>query len=256
MRPAWRAAVPLALALALPLALAAQSATAAGLEQRVNEFWPELNAFVSLDERSRIFLSASFARGREYASATEASWGVHYDRFARPLPDWWTRAVPMMEAGWNLAFRVGYNRIAALDGAGADENRLLGDVTLRSVPLYWGLQLADRSRLELRDVDGARSWRYRNRARIERGFGPAELFGASLGGPLAALGVAGITPYAMLEWTWDSRVSDWNRRYQQYGVEVELRGRLGAELYVGIQDQSRAASSAVVAVGAVLVVRY
>ena len=73
---------------------------------------------------------------------------------------------------------------------------------------------------------------------------------------LAALGVAGITPYAMLEWFWDSRSADWNRRYQQYGVEVELRGRLGAELYVGIQDQSRAASSRVVAVGTALVVRY
>jgi hypothetical protein len=60
----------------------------------------------------------------------------------------------------------------------------------------------------------------------------------------------------MLEWTWDSRVSDWNRRYQQYGVEVELRGRLGAEVYVGIQDQARTASSRVVAVGTALVLRY
>jgi hypothetical protein len=251
VRPAWRA-----LALTLALALAPPVASAAGLEQRVNEFWPELDAFVTLDERSRLFLLASFARGREYASATEASWGVHYDRFAFPLPDWWRQAVPMMDSGWNLAFRVGYNRISALDGAGADENRLLGDVTLRSVPLLWGLQLADRSRFELRDIDGSRSWRYRNRGRIERGFGPAELFGASLGAPLAALGVAGITPYAMLEWTWDSRVSAWNRRYQQYGVEVELRGRLGAELYVGIQDQARTASSRVVAVGTALVLRY
>ena len=166
MRPAWRA-----LALTLALALAPPVASAAGLEQRVNEFWPELDAFVTLDERSRLFLLASFARGREYASATEASWGVHYDRFAFPLPDWWRQAVPMMDSGWNLAFRVGYNRISALDGAGADENRLLGDVTLRSVPLLWGLQLADRSRFELRDIDGSRSWRYRNRGRIERGQG-------------------------------------------------------------------------------------
>ena len=109
---------------------------------------------------------------------------------------------------------------------------------------------------QLRDIDGVRSWRYRNRGRIERGFAPRELLGESLGSPLATLGVAGITPYAMLEWFWDSRPADWNRRYQQYGVEVELRGRLGAELYVGIQDQARAASSRVVAVGTALVVRY
>lgn len=240
----------------LVLALAAPLAAAAGPDQRVNQFWPEVNAFVSLDERSRLFLLGSFARGREYATATEATWGVHYDRFAYPLPDWWRQAVPMMEQGWNLAFRVGYNRISALDGAGSDENRLLGDITLRSVPLLWGLQFSDRSRLELRDIDASRSWRYRNRGRIERGFAPGELLGQRLGAPLAALGVAGITPYAMLEWFWDSRESDWNRRYQQYGVEVELRGRFGAEFYVGIQDQARASSSAVVAVGAVLVLRY
>lgn len=251
--------VPALRTLVAGLVLAGPLSAVAAPEQRVNEFWPELNVFVPIDERSRLFLLGSFARGREYATATEATWGIHYDRFAFPLPDWWREAVPMMEQGWNLSFRVGYNRIAALggdDGRGGAENRLLGDVTLRSVPLLWGLQLSDRSRLELREIDGVRSWRYRNRGRIERGFAPRELLGESLGSPLATLGVAGITPYAMLEWFWDSRPADWSRRYQQYGVEVELRGRLGAELYVAIQDQSRAASSRVVAVGTALVVRY
>ena len=238
------------------LLLAASGLAVAAPEQQVNELWPEVNAFVSLGDRSRLFLLGSFARGREYATATEATWGVHYDRFASPLPDWWRQAMPVMEQGWNLAFRVGYNRIVALDGAGANENRLLGDVTLRSDPLFWGIQLADRSRLELREIDGARSWRYRNRGRIERAFAPRELLGETLGSPLSALGVTSLTPYAMLEWFWDSREADRNRRYQQYGLEVELRRGIGLEAYVGIQQQTRAASSSVIAIGTALVLRY
>lgn len=53
-----------------------------------------------------------------------------------------------MEQRWGLWFRFGHNRIEALNGSGTDETRLLGEATLRSQPLFRGLQFADRNRLE------------------------------------------------------------------------------------------------------------
>lgn len=240
----------------VPLAFAPDARAQSELEQRVNQFWPEANAFVTLNDHSRLFLLASLARAREFATSTEASYGIHYDYFAEALPPRLLEALPNMERYWSLWFRVGYNRVEALGGDG-DENRLLFDATLRSRPLQWGLQLANRSRIELRDIEGDFSWRYRNRSRIERAFNPLELLGERLGAPLQSrLGLASVTPYAMLEYFWDSRPSDWNRRYQQYGVEFEFGDGYGAEVYVGVQDDRRASRPSVVAIGAVFTVRY
>jgi hypothetical protein len=226
------------------------------LEQRVNQFWPEGNAFVTLSDNSRLFLLVSVARAREFATSTETSYGLHYDYFAARLPSWWLDALPNMERDWSLWFRFGYNRVEALGGPG-DENRLLVDATLRSIPLSLGLQVANRSRVELRDIEGDTSWRYRNRSRVERGFTTLGLFGERIGAPLQArFGLSSVTPYAMVEYTWDSRVSTWNRRYQQYGVEFELGRTYGVEVYVGVQDERRASRPSVVAVGTVLTIRY
>jgi hypothetical protein len=64
-------------------------------DQRASEFWPELNATVRIDDHSRLFLLGTLARARDYATATDATWGVHYDRFAAQLPRRWVRALPI-----------------------------------------------------------------------------------------------------------------------------------------------------------------
>jgi hypothetical protein len=258
VRPrAVRALESVVLAGGLVLGLPAFAQPAAGQpEISVNEFWPEANVYVKLGESSRLFLLASVTRGREYADFTEITYGIHYDWFAAELPQWWRHALPGMEQRWSLSFRFGYQRIDVLDRVAPDENRLLADATLRSVPLLWGLQVANRSRLEHRDIGSQSSTRYRNRTRLERSFAAPLLLGESLGRPLADLGVSSIVPYGTLEWFYDSRQSDWTRRSQQYGVEFELGPDRGLEFYVAIQDDIRRASSSVVAVGLTFAVRY
>lgn len=240
----------------MALGLAAAASPAAAIEQTVNELWPELNVFVKTGERTRLMALASIARAREFATSTEANYGLHYDWFAAELPEWWRTALPTMEGRWSLWFRLGYQRFEALGGDLPDENRLLADMTLRSEPLPWSLQIANRSRFELRDIGDARSWRYRNRTRLERAFGVAEALGTRLGEPLRRRGVDSLTPYAMLELFWDSRESRWNRRYQQYGVEIELDGGRAIDLYVALQDQRRNENSYVTAIGVVYTLRY
>ncbi|MEI7970369.1 MAG: DUF2490 domain-containing protein [Betaproteobacteria bacterium] len=246
-------------ALASALAVAAlllATPPARGADQQASEFWPELNATVRIDEQRRLFLLATLARARDYPTATEATWGVHYDWFAAQLPRRWVRALPEMEQRWGLWFRFGYNRIDAMNGSGTDENRLLADATLRSQPLLWGLQFADRSRIEYRDIGDRDSWRYRNRLRVERAFATGEPGDEWASAPLASLGVASCVPYAMLEWFYDSRVAGWNRRYLQVGVEFELDHGWGLELYLARQSETRPANSTVNALGAVVAWRF
>jgi hypothetical protein len=201
-------------------------------------------------------LLGSLARNRDYAAAVETSYGLYFDFFASELPDWWLTALPSMEQRWSVWFRFGYNRIAALDGPGDNENRWIAETTLRSVPLLWDIQLANRSRMEWRDIGPEQSWRYRNRSRIERTFAPTRAFGQHVGGWLAGVGFSGFVPYAMLEYFYDSRKGDWSRQYQQYGVEIEFSGNWSIDLYGAIQDDLTGVRAKVHALGAVLTLRY
>jgi hypothetical protein len=232
------------------------SVALAQVERQVNQFWPEFGVYYTLDERSRLYGSMSIARSREYATSTEGTYSIAYDRFAVRLPQWWLEALPNMDRSWGLGVRLGYDRIEGFGGGAPDENRLIGQVSLRSEPLLWGVQVSNRSRIDLRDIGGDNSWRYRNRSRIARDFAPTEALGRTLGEPVAAFGVRTLTPYAMVEFFWDSRDADWTRRFVQYGLETELRDGRGLELYLGIQDDDRASRSRVVAIGATFTLRF
>ena len=241
------------LALMLGWLLMAPSARA---DDTNREFWPELNVFVQTSDHSRLMFLASRTRDREYANAVDGTWGVHFDLLARRLPSFWATALPRMEQHWGLWFRVGYNHIVAFDGPGADENRWLAEVTLRSSPLVAGIQVANRSRIEWRDIGGRDSWRYRNRLRLERGVEVVDALGDGVGGWLNSLGLVQVVPYTMLEFFYDTRVSGWSRRYLQTGVEFEMARGWGIDLYFAAQDGLNGSSASVNALGAVLTLRY
>lgn len=225
-------------------------------DETSREFWPELNVFVSTGEQTRLMFLATYTRDREYANAVDFTTGVHFDIFTRRLPSWWLTALPTMEQHWGLWFRVGYNHIVAFDGPGATENRYFGETTLRSKPLVAGIQFANRSRLEARDIQDTWSWRYRNRTRIERTFEAGELLGEGIGAGLRQVGVAQYAPYVMLEFFYDSRFSGWSRRYLQAGVVFEMAGGWGLDVYMATQDGLLGSTASVNALGLVLTLRY
>jgi hypothetical protein len=106
------------------------------------------------------------------------------------------RHYPTFRAGYRLAWDLS-------DSSQYQEHRGVLEATLRYLPVA-RLVLIDRNRLDLRDVNGERSWRYRNRSRLERDI---------------PLGPRVATPYLMAEFFYDSRYDEWNR--QRYFVGIE-----------------------------------
>ena len=230
------------------------ASSAGAVEKSLNEFWPEVDAFVQLDPNWRVFVLATMGRAMETGLSTEGTFGVHVDYLGAPLPQRLLAAVPTMDRYWGLSFRVGYNRVLVWNPKGSNEDRLLFEATLRSEPLWQQIQLANRSRVDLRRIGPEDSWRYRNRSRIER------TWPVGHEGPVGWVpgwrSVTAATPYGMAEFHWDSRYSAWSRRYFQLGVELELGRNKAVDVYLATQDDRRQAGSELRALGMAFTYRY
>jgi hypothetical protein len=97
--------------------------------------------------------------------------------------------------------------------------------------------LVNRARLDVRDIGGVVSQRYRLRVDVEREFTPC--------------GVPTV-PYARAETFYDTRSASWNRQLYQTGVEVEISKAWRYEGYVSRQVDSQAPSANVTTLGLVL----
>lgn len=239
-------------------ALAAAVQPAAAAERTLTEFWPELDVFVKRDEQTRLFLLAAITRAAETGTSTEGTLGVHLDWFPAGLPRPLLELAPGLAERWSLWTRVGVQHIAAWNSGGPAEERLIGEATLRSEPLWRGVKLANRVRVDLRAIGDDTSWRFRNRTRIERtwslrgGDGPTSQALAWL--PPGTLGA--VTPYAMVEYFRDMSPGNWSRRFQQYGAEFELAGDRAIDVYLARQDALRGTGSTLWIGGVSLTLRY
>ena len=240
------------------LGLALWATPARAVERDLNEVWPELNVFVQLDERSRLMLLGALTRAAESGTSTEGTLGVHYDWFPQGLPARLVTMAPRLQDDWSIWTRVGYQRIEVWNTSGTTEHRLLAEATLRSEPLWQSIKLANRMRFDFRFIDRDESWRFRNRFRIERSWTLGEK-GSVLDRMVSGLlpdAVSAVTPYAMLEFFWDSRESDWTRRLSQIGLEFETQDNQGLDLYLGRQDDVRRAGSTVRILGIAYTIRF
>lgn len=223
-----------AVALAAGLALAAAGPAGAGDSSA--EFLPELNGFVKLDKTTRLFLLASLTQGLT-EGRTDGQLGVHLDITLAPI-----LRRQLREANWEreryLWVRIGYQVIGSLDDREDStlEHRGIVEATAR-VPLPLELWLVNRARVDLRDVDGDFSQRFRYRLGFER-----------------EMTVGGVTlvPYAQAEVFYDTRFGAWNRQLYQAGVEIELSERWRIEPYYARQEDQRSSMAHVDQVGLVL----
>ena len=216
------------------LTLAAYHPALAG--DTAEEFWPELNAFVNLDDTTRLFFLASWTRNSE-TPEVDGQLGAHLDVTLRPLI-----RRSLRDADWAreryLFVRVGYVLGGTL-GAGPDqsfEHRGLLEATGR-VPLPAAFWLVNRAGVEVRDVDGDVSARFKYRLGVER---EVRLWGVTM------------VPYAQAEVYYDTRFGAWNRQKYQAGAEIVLDARWRIEPYYARQEDSRSSPEHVNAVGLVL----
>ena len=203
------------------------------------EFWPEVDVYITVKPKVRLFLSGTVSKSVEdgelrNAQGYESQIGVHVDYIPNK----------------HVILRTGY-RYGTSVGSNSEpfkEHRLLTEQTLRHL-LPGDLLLSDRNREDFRFVNGDFSFRYRNRVTLEREF---HLFkGRS------------ITPYVSEEVFYDTRYNIWNRNRFTVGVQQSLRHgplrkmllpkrQVTLDLYYMRQNDSRSEIQHVNALGAAL----
>lgn len=210
-------------------------------EDTRNEFWPEVDVYAGLNDWSRLYLLATLTRAEE-VDYREASVGAHVDFFLKPVLRPWLRDTADVHRRRFFSFRLGYRYAQAL-GKDADsyrEHRPILEATGRYY-LPGRFVVLNRSRLDLRWVNGEYSWRYRNRSRIER--------------EVPAWSGA-LNPYVMVEFYYDSRHDAWIRERYFAGLEWPIGKRSVLDTYYVRQDDSRSSPAHVNAFGVALNLFY
>jgi len=206
------------------LALACASLCLAGeaRAETASEFWPELNGFVQLNERSRAFFDLAYALGKE-SDVKSGNIAAYLDVSLKPiarlrrdlLTDDWQR-------NKYLWARVGYDRIfEATDSTGVEVAENRGVVAFFGrIPLPAATWLETRTRADFRWIGGEYSNRYRFRLDLSREF---------------AVRDRAVVPYCNFEWFYDTRYDDWARTLLTLGAEVTMTDRFRYEVYVARQ---------------------
>ena len=203
------------------------------------EFWPEIDVYITVKPKVRLYLTGTVSKSVEdgelrNAQGYEGQIGVHVDYIPNK----------------HVILRTGY-RYGTSVGSNSEpfkEHRFLTEQTLRKL-LPRDLLLSDRNRQDFRFVNGDFSFRYRNRVTLEREF---HLFKGRT-----------ITPYVSGEIFYDTRYNTWNRNRFAVGVQQSLRRgplqkmllpkrQVILDLYFMRQNDSRSDIRHVNAIGAAL----
>jgi len=206
-------------------------------ESNSREFWPEVDVYVPLNEKVRLFFLFTITKSEETRDNTEGQFGAHVD----------------YTINQRLVLRAGYRYGFSITEANPfKEHRPLVEQTLRQrLPLK--MLLSDRNREEFRFVNGDFSFRYRNRLMLEREF---------------VLPRRSITPSGSIEVYHDSRFKVWNRNRLTVGLQVQLRKafpllslvtprkQVILDIYYTKQNDSRSQPNHINAVGAALAIHF
>ena len=201
------------------------------------EFWPEVDAYLKLSQKSRLFFMYSATKLDDRQTFADGSVGIHYDWYGGRtiLP-----RIRFREAAKHqtVLFRVGYE----VTRAPSDSGKTVGERTPMfeahaRTPLPWKLLITDRNRFDLRFVGGTFTPRYRNRLKIERTF---------------KIGRFELTPYTQAEVFYDWRWNTFNRQRYTGGAEWAITRFLVLEGYSAMQRDTKSSPEYVYAGGVAL----
>jgi hypothetical protein len=203
------------------------------------EFWPEIDVYVNIKPKVRLYLLGTVSKSVEdgelfNAQSFEGQLGVHVDYIPRP----------------DVILRTGYRYGTSMgdNDDGFREHRILTEQTFKKL-LPGSLLLSDSNREDFRFIRGEFSFRYRNRVQFEREF---RVFKGRT-----------MTPYVSGAIFYDTRYDVWNRNRIAAGVMTSLKaGPLGKmflpkhqvilDLYILKQNDSRSTPNHITGLGAVL----
>ncbi|MDH5175655.1 MAG: DUF2490 domain-containing protein [Gammaproteobacteria bacterium] len=211
--------------LVLAMACAGFAAATPVIAADTTELWPEISGFWQLNDRSRIYVDAAYALGKESdikSLDAAAYWDVSLKPIARiarlgkdlPTEDW--------QRNKYLWARIGYVRVfEATDESGAEVVEDRGVIALYGrIPLPATFWLETRARADFRWIGEDYSNRYRFRLDLSREFNIHD---------------HAVVPYGNVEWFYDTRYDDWARTLATLGAEVTLTDHFRYELYLAHQ---------------------
>jgi hypothetical protein len=201
-----------------------------------NQVWPETSTFVKLNDKMRFYFLMTTVK--EDKDSTEAEVGPNFDFYLSPFKVKKWAFIPLDQSKNQLLLvRVGYRYIYPYTEEGSSEHRGVVEATAR-YPLVGGVLVSDRNRVDLRSIEGAKSWRYRNRLTIEREF---------------SFGRLRLNPYIRGEIYYDSRFSKVSRNALIFGSAFPITRHFELESYFEHQNDSGGSSNRTVnAVGMVV----
>jgi Protein of unknown function (DUF2490) len=182
----------------------------AGADTR-DEFWPELDLWIKLNDSFRLLLTGSGTRDRDTGDRTNGEGAIYLD----------------YRMNEHISLRAGFDyalTIAQSPGVqNSVEHRYIFDFNYR---WYFGTatRLTDRTRTDLRDSDGTSSYRIRNRLQLEHE---------------VKFTHGSTTPYANVEAYYDSRYDTVSRVRWEAGTTTPIGKRMVIDLYVGRQHDSQ-----------------
>jgi hypothetical protein len=205
------------------------------------EFWPEGQLFVGLNSRTRVFLNAAYAKGKE-SDERSLDTAAYLDISLLPIGPRRRQALRSEDWQRNRYFwaRVGYDRIFEFTEAegtpSVAEDR--GILSLwGKFPLPAAVWVEGRARADLRWIGGDYSTRYRGRLEATREFFVLD---------------HSVVPYLNVEWFYDTRYDGWARTLYQAGSEFTVNKHFRFELNLGQQTDALPSASRLNAIGVVL----
>ena len=191
------------------------------------QVWPETSTFIKINDRMRFYFLMTTVK--EDKNSTEAEIGPNFDFYLSPLKirkRW--GPIPLDQSkNQHLLVRVGYRYIFPYTDEGSSEHRGVFEATAR-LPLVGGILASDRSRMEIRSIEGSESWRYRNRLTIEREF---------------SIGRFRFNPYLRGEIYYDSRHDKFSRNALIGGLAFPITRHFELESYFEHQNDSGGSSN-------------
>lgn len=184
-------------------------------QDTVNEFWPEVDTYVTLSPKYRLFFMAQKSEDQD-SEQERWQFGPNLDITLKPILRMKFQTLDPEKRKY-LTFRIGYRHL--ISRPGADENRMILELSPR-FPLPKSILLTDRSRMDLRWRNSF-SWRYRNRLGVEKNF---------------KIRSFAFSPYVRSEVFYDSAVSRWNRISYAGGVIIPIAKR--AEIAPSFERQN------------------
>lgn len=190
------------------------------------EFWPKIEVYYHVEERSRLLFTAAATRATEataqgsVVSFQDAQLSANFDYTLAPIM---RKDVPQAEWSKNrlLWARLGFEYGSSLS-SGADSFRSytgIAELNTR-MPVGDDIWLTNRLRVDFRYINGEPSQRYRVRIGAT---GAAVAFDH----PYA--------PYADLETLYDTRYAQWSRLVLKSGFETPMAESWRVEPYIALQ---------------------